>query len=65
MNWNIFADCRNDIQPIPALLSVPCMPLDFLKPLKLEGERYKRLVYVRKQDPAAYAFLVEATRNLQ
>ena len=32
---------------------------------RLEGERYKRFVYVRKQDPAAYAFLVEATRNLQ
>lgn len=32
---------------------------------RLEGEKYKKLVYVRKQRPDAYACLVEATRNLK
>ena len=31
---------------------------------RLEGEKYKKLAYVRKQNPEAYACLVEATRNL-
>ncbi len=31
---------------------------------RLEGETYKKLVYVRKQRLEAYAYLVEATRNL-
>ncbi len=31
----------------------------------LEGKEYKRLAYVRKQQPDAYACLVEATRNLK
>lgn len=31
---------------------------------RLEGDAYKRLAYVRKQNPFAYACLVEATRNL-
>ena len=32
---------------------------------KLEGEAYKSLAYVRKQNAEAYAYLVEATRNLR
>ena len=32
---------------------------------RLEGEQYKKLVYVRKMRPNAYAYLVEATRNLK
>ena len=31
----------------------------------LEGNQYKKLAYVRKQRPDAYARLVEATRNLK
>ena len=31
---------------------------------RLEGDEYKKLAYVRKQRPDAYACLVEATRNL-
>lgn len=31
---------------------------------RIEGSQYKKLAYVRKQSPSAYAFLVEATRNL-
>ena len=31
---------------------------------RLSGERYKGLSYVRKQNSEAYAYLVEATRNL-
>lgn len=31
----------------------------------LEGNQYKKLAYVRKQRPDAYACLVEATRNLK
>ena len=31
---------------------------------RLEGDQYKKLAYVRKQRPDAYACLVEATRNL-
>ena len=31
---------------------------------RLEGAKYKKLAYVRKQRPDAYACLVEATRNL-
>ncbi len=31
---------------------------------RLEGDQYKKLAYVRKQHPGAYACLVEATRNL-
>jgi hypothetical protein len=30
----------------------------------LEGEQYRRLAYIRKQNAGAYAHLVEATRNL-
>ena len=32
---------------------------------RLEGDQYKKLAYVRKQRPDAYACLVEATRNLK
>ena len=32
---------------------------------RLEGNQYKKLAYVRKQRPDAYACLVEATRNLK
>lgn len=32
---------------------------------RLEGESYKKLAYVKKQKPEAYAYLVEATRNLK
>ncbi len=32
---------------------------------QLEGNQYKKLAYVRKQRPDAYACLVEATRNLK
>ena len=31
---------------------------------RLEGDQYKKLAYIRKQRPDAYACLVEATRNL-
>ena len=31
---------------------------------RLEGDDYKKLAYVRKAKPEAFAFLVEATRNL-
>ena len=31
---------------------------------RLEGDQYKKLAYVHKQRPDAYACLVEATRNL-
>jgi hypothetical protein len=42
------------------------MITDFDKYLstQLEGDEYKKLAYVRKQQPEAYAYLVEATRNL-
>lgn len=33
--------------------------------LLLPGTQYKRLAYIRKQNPTAYAHLVEATRNLE
>ena len=39
-------------------------PEDYLME-RLEGEQYKKLAYVRKQSPDAYACLVEATRNLR
>ena len=32
---------------------------------RLEGDEFKKLAYVRKQRPEAYALLVEATRNLK
>ena len=32
---------------------------------RLEGQEYRKLAYVRKQNPDAYAHLVEATRNLK
>ena len=32
---------------------------------RLEGDEYKRLAYIRKQSMEAYAYLVEATRNLK
>lgn len=32
---------------------------------RLQGESYKRLAYVRKQNLTAYAHLVRATRNLE
>lgn len=32
---------------------------------RLEGEEYKKLAYIRKQSLDAYAYLVEATRNLE
>ena len=32
---------------------------------RLEGDEYKRLAYIRKQNMEAYACLVEATRNLK
>lgn len=32
---------------------------------RLEGDRYKKLAYIRKQRPDAYACLVEATSNLK
>ena len=32
---------------------------------RLEGQEYRELAYVRKQNPDAYAHLVEATRNLK
>lgn len=31
---------------------------------QLEGEQFKKLAYIRKQNSDAYAYLVEATRNL-
>ena len=32
---------------------------------RLEGDKYKRLAYIRKQNMEVYAYLVEASRNLK
>ena len=39
-------------------------PEDYIS-ARLEGEQYKKLSYVRKQQTDAYAYLVEATKNLK
>lgn len=39
-------------------------PQEYLS-ARLEGDAYKKLAYIRKQRPEAYAYLVEGTRNLK